>query len=457
MNNTIAAISTAWGRGGIAVIRISGDDAFRIASEMFRPASGKPIEACGVGRAVYGAILKSGRQIDDGICTLFRAPHSYTGEDTAEISCHGGILLTERVLESAFECGAVQASAGEFTKRAFVNGKISLSQAEAVGMLIDAATDEALSLAAAQERGLFRAKADALYERLKSIVTSVYAGVDFPDEDLALLSASEIKDGLKWLEGELETMCGSWRAVRAVTDGIRTLIVGKPNTGKSSLLNRLVGRERAIVTDIAGTTRDTVEETVKLGKVLLRLCDTAGIRETEDEVERIGVKRTLDELSRAELIFAVFDLSRESDAGDIELIERLKPIGAVKIAILNKSDEDAGRFDVRLLSDFTHIVTISAKTGEGIDELTSLTERLFEVGELDYDSGAMLLNARQNASASRALGFIRAALESLESGVSADMAGLDIEAALSELGELDGRQVTEDIVDGIFHSFCVGK
>ena len=439
------------------MIRISGDDAFRLASEMFRPASGKPIDECGVGRAVYGAILKSGRQIDDGICTLFRAPHSYTGEDTAEISCHGGILLTERVLESAFECGAVQASAGEFTKRAFVNGKISLSQAEAVGMLIDATTDEALSLAAAQERGLFRAKADALYERLKSIVTSVYAGVDFPDEDLALLSASEIKDGLKWLEGELETMCGSWRAVRAVTDGIRTLIVGKPNTGKSSLLNRLVGRERAIVTDIAGTTRDTVEETVKLGKVLLRLCDTAGIRETEDEVERIGVKRTLDELSRAELIFAVFDLSRESDAGDIELIERLKPIGAVKIAILNKSDEDSGRFDARLLSDFSHIVTISAKTGEGIDELISLTERLFEVGELDYDSGAMLLNARQNASASRALGFIRAALESLESGVSADMAGLDIEAALSELGELDGRHVTEDIVDGIFHSFCVGK
>ncbi|MCI8387884.1 MAG: tRNA uridine-5-carboxymethylaminomethyl(34) synthesis GTPase MnmE [Clostridiales bacterium] len=462
-NNTIAAVSTAYGRGGIAVIRISGDEAVDIASAMFKPSSGKPLEEYPSNHAVYGYIYQRTdsedklRRIDDGLCTIFRAPNSYTGEDVVEISCHGGILITERVLEAVFGFGAVQAGAGEFTRRAFTNGKLSLSQAEAIGMLIDAETDEQLSLAAAQERGIFRDKADKLYERLKSVVTSVYAGVDFPDEDLTLMSDDEIISELRWLDGELDSLCSSYGAVRAVTQGIRTVIVGKPNTGKSSLLNRLVGRDRAIVTDIAGTTRDTVEESVKLGRVLLRLCDTAGIRETSDEVERIGVERSIAELENAELIVAVFDLTREADVEDMELFARIDKLNAAKIAVLNKSDAGETKFDCGLISSFENIATISAKTGEGIDELKATVERLFAVGDIDYDNQAMILNARQNAVAIRAHGYICSALCALESGLTSDTAGLDLESALAELGELDGRRVTEDIVDGIFHHFCVGK
>jgi tRNA modification GTPase len=458
MNKTIAAIATAYGKGGISVIRISGDEAIEIASRMFRPSSREQLTEIMGGRAVYGEIIKSGKQIDDGICTVFRAPHSYTGEDVVEISCHGGILITERVLEAAFECGAVQAGAGEFTRRAFFNGKLSLSQVEAVGLLIDAESDEQLSIASAQRRGVFKKKADELYEQLKNVVTSVYAKVDFPDEDLAELSDFEILSVLRTLENELNSLCGSYGAVRAAIEGIRTVIIGKPNTGKSSLLNRLTGRDRAIVTDIAGTTRDTIEETVNIGRVILRLCDTAGIRETTDIVERIGVERSLSELERAELVLALFDLSSPLDREDLALIERLEKSSAEKIAILNKSDISTGEFDRSYIQrKFTHVIDLSAKSGEGFDKLIKIIESLYRSGEIDYDKQAIILNARQNASATRAREYIRGAIKALESGLSPDTAGFDLEAALSELSELDGRRVTEEIVDGIFHRFCVGK
>lgn len=458
MNKTIAAISTPYGKGGISVIRISGDEAIGVAEGMFNPKSGKSLTETEGGRAVFGAIMKSGKQIDDGICIIFRNPHSYTGEDVVEISCHGGILLTERVLEAAFECGAVQAGAGEFTRRAFINGKLSLSQAEAVGLLIDAESDDQISIASAQERGVFKKKADELYERLKNVVTSIYANVDFPDEDLAELTDTEILSELIWLESELDKLCGSYSAVRAVVEGIRTVITGKPNTGKSSLLNRLAGRDRAIVTDIAGTTRDTVEETTKAGRVVLRLCDTAGIRETFDTIERIGVERSIYELRRAELVLAVFDLSHAADDEDLKLIDRLDELDAVKIAVLNKSDISTGNFDRGLIEGkFAHTVELSAKNGNGTDTLTDIIQSMFINGEIDYDNQAIVLNARQNASASRARDFVRVAIKSLGCGFTSDTAGLDLEAALSELSELDGRRVTEEIVDSIFHRFCVGK
>ncbi len=458
MTQTIAAVSTAFGRGGIAVIRISGDEAVLVADKMFKAANGKRIVDAEAGKAIYGEIIKGGICIDTGICTVFRAPHSYTGEDVVEISCHGGIILTQKVLEAAFEAGAVHAGPGEFTKRAFVNGKLSLSQAEAVGMLIDAESDEQLSLALSHGNGAMKRKSDELYEGLKTIVTGVFANVDFPDEDLAELSDEEVLSEIKKIEAELSALKSSYKVGKAVLEGIGTVIVGKPNTGKSSLLNRLVGRERAIVTDIAGTTRDTIEESVVCGRVMLRLTDTAGIRESDDAVEKIGVERSIRALEDAELVIAVFDLSREFDGEDELIIEKLKKSNAVKIAVLNKTDLTE-KFDRTKLDSgiFTHTTEISAANESGIEGLKELINSLYIEGEIDYNSRAVITNARQNASVSRALEYVRSAIGELEGGISADTAGFDLEAALSELSELDGRRVTEEIVDGIFHRFCVGK
>lgn len=452
MNETIAAVSTPYGRGGIAVIRVSGENAIEIAGRVFRPGKGE-LSGIPANKAAHGSIVKNNRVIDDGICTIFRAPRSYTGEDTVEISCHGGILLTERVLEALFEAGARQAGPGEFTRRAFAAGKLSLTQAEAVGMLIDAESDDQITLAAAQERGVFRKKADELYEKLKNIVTNVYATIDFPDEDLSELSPDDLKSELTDLRDELSILSESYDSARAVTEGVRTVIVGRPNTGKSSLLNRLLGRDRAIVTSVAGTTRDTLEETVRVGHVMLRLVDTAGIHETNDEVERIGVDRSLAALGEAELILAVFDGSEKLNAEDNALIEKLAGYKAVKLGVINKSDLGA-----EIILPFDRTVTVSAKTGEGIDRLRSAIEDLFRIGDIDkLASNATVLSARQNASVTRTLGYVSSALNALESGLTPDTAGLELESALTELSELDGRRVTEEIVDGIFHRFCVGK
>ena len=463
MNDTIAAVSTAYGRGGIAVIRISGDDAITVGEKIFRTVSGKNICDITSNYCVYGNIIKDGMPIDDGMCTVFRSPHSYTGEDTVEISCHGGIILTEKVLESAFEAGARQAGAGEFTRRAFMNGKLSLSQAEAVGMLIDAESEEMLSLASSHENGIMKKKSDELYEKLKTVVTGVYANVDFPDEDLAELSDDEVLCELSLIECELERLKSSYKVGRAVCEGIRTVIVGKPNTGKSSLLNRLVGHERAIVTDVAGTTRDTIEETVQCGKILLRLCDTAGIHETDDKVESIGVERSLDMLRNAELVLAVFDISKELSREDKSLIDELKSLDSAKIAVLNKNDLESRieREEIEGSGVFSHTVEICAAHNEvfnsGVENLKELISSLYVEGEIDYSKNAIVTNARQNAAVTRALEFVRSAKQTLIMGMSQDTAGFDLESALSELSELDGRRVTEEIVDSIFHRFCVGK
>ena len=324
MNDIIAAISTPMGRGGVAVIRISGDGALDVGDKLFRPKSGRRVSELDGGRAVYGSIIKDGREIDDGVATVFRAPRSYTGEDIVEVSCHGGILITEKVLEAALEAGARQAAAGEFTRRAFVNGKLTLQRAEAIGMLINAENDEVLSLASRRQSELFDRAARQLYEDVKEILTGIFAECDFPDEDLSGMSVSEIVSRLEEVRDRLNELGGSYEAVRAVSEGISTVLCGKPNSGKSSLLNALCGTDRAIVTDIAGTTRDTVSATVRSGRVLLRLSDTAGIHETSDAVERLGIERAERELDSSELILAVFDLSREIDDDDRRLISLLR-------------------------------------------------------------------------------------------------------------------------------------
>ncbi len=463
MQETIAAVSTAYGRGGIAVIRISGREAIEVGEKMFRPKNGVKVCEIEASRAVYGDVYRGDERIDDGMITVFRGPHSYTGEDTVEISCHGGIIVTEKVLERAFECGARPATAGEFTKRAFINGKLSLSQAEAVGMIIDAESEEQLALASANERGSLKKKCDLLYERMKTVVTSVYANVDFPDEDLAELSEEEFISELSYIEKELTGLQSSYKRGRAVFEGIKTVIVGKPNTGKSSLLNRLVGRDRAIVTDIEGTTRDVIEETVPCGRVMLRLFDTAGIRSTDDTVEKIGVERSLKLLSECELCLAVFDMSKSLDERDFQVIDCLDKSNCMKVALLNKSDLERSldRDAIEKTGVFNKIVEISALSEDenenGIEALHHIVGEAFAAGEIDYNSNAVITTARQNASVTNALSYVRAALAAVKSGITADTAGFEVESALSELSELDGRKISEEIVDSIFHRFCVGK
>lgn len=463
---TIAAISTPFGRGGIAVIRISGDHALDVAKKMFIAARGCDLSSLEGGRAVYGKIVRGGEVIDDGIATVFRAPASFTGEDTVEISCHGGILLTQRVLEAALENGARQARAGEFSQRAFLNGKMSLSEAEAVISLIDAESDEHLKLAASHAQGVLKKRCDSIYARILHLLSSVYVKIDYPEEELAEVSDEEFKNELLSIMGELDELISTYKHGKAVSEGVKTALIGKPNTGKSSILNMLCGEDRAIVTDIAGTTRDVIEEKVNVGRVILRLFDTAGIRDGSDEVEKIGIERAKAKADEAELIIAVFDTSRSLDEQDKAVAQIV--MGAIEnkksvLAVLNKSDKAA-------CFDENDVITLcgGAKNGlktafcstvsqEGAERIKTLCEAFFAEREIDYQGQAVIANARQLAAVTAAKKAVTGAIEAFEMSMSADVCGLDLEAALAAIGEVDGRTVSGEITDAIFHNFCVGK
>lgn len=449
----IAAISTPYGRGGIAVIRLSGEGSIMLAEKIFVPKSKKRLSDIESDRAVYGDILRNGKRIDDGIATVFRAPRSFTGEDTVEISCHGGILLTESVLTSALESGFRLALGGEFSKRAFLNGKMSLTEAEAVIGLIDAESEEQLRLSASVTNGVLKNGVNKICDEITELLASVYAYIDYPDEDLTDVSPDELTERAERLLHETDMLVSSYRSGRAVNDGIKTAIVGKPNAGKSSVLNRLLGYDRAIVTSVAGTTRDTVEETAIIGRVTLRLCDTAGIRESSDEVERIGIERSIGKLNEAELILAVFDGSSPLDELDKDVIDRISATDAEVIAVINKSDiSSESDFDIPFRT-----VTVSALDGSGFDELKKSVSDLYIDEKLNYDTTPVLTNARQFAAASEAKNRLESALNALKNGFTQDIAGMDLELALSFLREIDGRNVSEEITDRIFSRFCVGK
>ncbi|MBQ7982433.1 MAG: tRNA uridine-5-carboxymethylaminomethyl(34) synthesis GTPase MnmE [Clostridia bacterium] len=451
---TVAAVSTPYGRGGIAVIRISGPDAKAISDRVFIPAGGPLDEP---NRTVWGRIYYKEEQIDDGMAVYFRAPHSYTGEDTVEISCHGGIFITQKVLEAVLLAGAAPAGPGEFTKRAFLNGKLGLSQAEAIIDLIDARNMEAVRLAGAGARGALGRETEAVYTLLRDAVSSTYAFIDFPDEDLTDLQPEELLAHILEAEARLERLAASYSIGKAVNEGIRCAIVGKPNTGKSSLLNALMGEERAIVTDIAGTTRDVLEESVNIGRVMLRLADTAGIHGTDDVVEKLGVERSLRALSDAELILAVFDGAAPLDAEDEALAARLREVSCPVVCVVNKSDAGM-QADVRALGvPFTAELAISARTGDGMEALRQTVESLFIDGSIDYSTDAVVANARQYAAVCAARDSVHRAADALRGGFTQDIAGMDLELAMASLAEVDGRAVTGDVVDTIFHNFCVGK
>jgi len=457
---TIAAIATPYGRGGISVIRISGDDAIAIADRIFKAKNKKTLAETKGFTMLYGDVYADGRVIDDGIASLFRAPHSYTGEDTVEISCHGGILITESVLTAILTAGAVQAGPGKFTKRAFVNGKLSLSEAEGVINLIDAETKDKMYLARSHTSGVFSREIDRIYENLLALVSQTYVYADYPDEDLTDLSVTELSDGIQKALTDVEALLATYKAGHAISDGIYTVVAGKPNTGKSSLMNALLGRERAIVSSYAGTTRDYLEEKATIGKIFLKLVDTAGIHEAEDEVEKIGISRSVSALEKAELVLAVFDASVSPTDEDVAFLNKLKTLPVPKIAILNKNDLDTDHTNgylAHLGEGFTNVLSLSAKHKKGLDELKNTIESLFVSGKIDYDNNAIVANARQNASLLQTADHLKRAISALDSGFTQDIAGMDIENAMATLAETDGRNVTTDIVDRIFHNFCVGK
>ena len=463
--STVAAISTPRGKGGIAVIRISGEEALTVCEKFVSPKSGKALRELRASTACLADVYdEEGCTLDEAIVTVYRAPRSYTGEDTVEISCHGGVLLTESILARALACGAVQAGPGEFTRRAFSAGKLSLSQAEAVIGMIDAETRAALTLSRTNLNGAIRRKTDAIYDKLKALVSGVYAVIDFPDEDLASMSDNEIHDGIAEVVHALESLRRSYKTGHAVCEGVRTVIFGKPNTGKSTILNLLAEKERAIVTDIAGTTRDVISETVTAGNVTLRLSDTAGVHGTDDTVESIGVRKSIEALEEAELVLAVFDLSRGLDAEDEEILAHVAKradLGIPVIAVCNKSDlfdADANNDDIDKIGKAlgTAPLLLCAKSEESRDTLVERIEALFESNDVFLADQAVITNARQHAAVSEALGHATCALDTLDV-LGADLACTELELAMSKLGELDGRQVTVDVVDSIFHRFCVGK
>ena len=460
--DTIAAVSTPRGKGGVAVIRISGDEALSVACRVFEPASGKCFSEISPNRMVYGSICEQTADgervvIDDGMAVFFKAPHSFTGEDTVEINCHGGRLITEYVLSAVLSAGARPAEAGEFTRRAFLGGKLDLTEAEALGNLLEAKNINQIRLARGGMKGRLTDKTALIYDSLKALLGSIYARIDFPDEDLADMSPAQMSEALSEALLSIRRLADTYRTGRAVNDGIRTVICGRANAGKSSVYNRLTGEDSAIVTDIEGTTRDILKETVTLGRTTLRICDTAGLRATEDAVENIGIEKALAEIDSAELILAVFDTSREISEDDTELIDKLSSLDCPAIALLNKTDLGADTDVSDISSRFEHTVEISAKENLGFDKLTELVETIFIDRDIDLANDAVVADARQYASLIRAAESISTALEAISAGLALDLCCVDVESAMQSLGELEGREVGEDIVSEIFSKFCVGK
>ena len=453
--STIAAISTPMGAGGIAVIRISGEDAKLVADKVFYSKSGKKVSELKGYQALFGDVKNDkGEKIDEAVALNFNAPNSFTGEDVVEISCHGGIFAVKEVLSVIYAAGAKPASPGEFTKRAFLNGKIDLTKAEAVMDIISAKGKEAMRSAVAAKDGALTKKIDGIKEKITELCGNLAAWADYPDDDIPQVDDIMLITYLDESEQELTKLLSTFNAGKIIREGINTVIAGKPNAGKSTLMNLLSGCERSIVSSYAGTTRDIVEETVMLGDIPLRLADTAGIRNTNDPIESIGVELTKKRLQSAEFIMAVFDSSEELSIEDEELMESIGEVPC--LAIVNKCDLET-KLDIKRIEEkFGKVAYISAKMGNGLEELQTKCEELLKVNELD-GSGEALFTERQKHDAETALQAIVEAKNAFMLGLTLDAVTVSCEAALSALCELTGEKVSDSIVDNVFSRFCVGK
>lgn len=458
MSDTIAAVSTLMGRSAIGILRMSGDDAVEIAAKVFKPDNGKTLGECGTRRMINGQFYgENGEVIDQCVAVYCRAPHSYTGENTVELQCHGSPTVLTAGLRSLFAAGARQATRGEFTKRAFLNGKLDLAQSEAVIDLIDAETEEMMRNAAAQLGGAMSGKMDAIYSGLTDIMSHFHAVIDYPDEEIDPFEAENVIATLNDTAADISKLLKTFERGRVVREGVRCAIIGRPNAGKSSLLNALLGYDRAIVTDIPGTTRDTIEEKLMLGGVMLRLADTAGLRDTADIVEQMGVERARAAAENAELVFALFDGSKPLTPDDDAVIEGAKAARHA-IAVVNKNDlgHALSPEDETRLAEFGTVCTVSAKLGEGLDALGDAVAEIFK-DNAPVPAGEMITNERQAQALRRALDGVKRAAEALGWGLTPDAVLTDVEEAMTAIGEITGRTVREDITARIFERFCVGK
>ncbi len=453
-NRTIAAIATPNAPGGIGIVRISGEDALQVASRIFRPVSGKSVAESKGYSAHFGDVYFDNEKIDEAVCLVFRAPRSYTGEDVAEISCHGGLYVIKQVLRAALSAGADPAEAGEFTKRAFLNGKIDLAAAESVMSLIGASGKQAAAAALNTLDGNLSREIRAVADSVIGICASLAAWVDYPDEDIEDIGGEDMLPVLENAKNSLAQIIRRYDCGRAITDGIDAVIVGRPNVGKSTLMNMLTGFERSIVTDIAGTTRDVVEEKIVLGEIIMRVADTAGIRETENIVENIGVNLAKRRLERAELVLAVFDGSEPLNGDDLDIISQCE--GKKAIALLNKSDLPLTADRKTIENAFEYCVELSASSGEGRDELEKAVSEIFSTDEFNPNA-ACLTSERQRQCCVNAITSLDEAINALNSGVTLDAVNVCADCAINALLELTGEKATAAVVDEVFSRFCVGK
>ena len=451
---TIAAISTGQAAGGIGIVRISGENALFVADRIFKSVSGIELSKMNGYRATLGKVYFENKPIDEAVALVFRAPKSYTGEDTVEISCHGGLLVTKQVLRAALQNGAVPAEPGEFTKRAFLNGKMDLTQAESVMNIISAKSEQAKAAALNTLDGALFKKISGISLSLKRLAAQMAAWVDYPDEEIEDLADENLINVLKSAKIELETLISRFDTGQVIIEGVETAIIGRPNVGKSTLMNMMAGYEKSIVTSVAGTTRDIVEETVTLGNIVLRLADTAGLHETDDIVERIGVDRTKLKTGRASLILAVFDASKELNEEDEEIFNLCE--GKNAIAVINKTDLESKINDIKINDKFNNVVYISAKEQNGMTELENAIEKM--LGTENFDTtAAVLMNERQYTCCQTAYNSLDEALEALKSGMTRDAINVNIDVAIENLDILTGEKATESVVNEIFSQFCVGK
>ena len=454
---TICALATPPGAGGIAVVRISGPQAYPIAARVFHPADpAKDLLTAKGYTAHFGHFWRQGKPCDQTIALCFRAPKSYTGEDVVELSCHGGSAVSAELLAACYEAGAAPAGAGEFTKRAFLNGRIGLTQAEAVMGVIGAAGRQGAALASAALEGALAKEIGGVEEQLKALLSHIDAWVDFPEEDVPALEDDVLLATLTDCHGRLEKLVDGYGAGAVLQRGVRAAIVGSPNVGKSTLLNLMAGFERAIVTPIAGTTRDVVEQAVMVGDkgIRLELADTAGLRDTGDVVEAEGIRRSYAQMEQAGLVLAVFDASRPATDEDFELAQRCK--GRIAIAILNKTDLPRAFDPAGMEGCFAKIVELSATDPAHRQVLTDAIEEVLGIAQLDPNAAA-LVSERQYTDALEAKDHLRAALDAQNGGFGLDAVGICVEDALQALYRLTGESASEAAIDAVFSTFCVGK
>lgn len=455
--DTIAAIATVLGEGGISIIRVSGSKALDIVAGIFKGKKEKGLEDIKPYTMRYGFIIEkeTGDTLDEVLVSYMKAPRSFTAEDTVEINCHGGVISTQKILEEVIKNGARLAEPGEFTKRAFLNGRIDLSQAEAVIDIIRAKTELSMKSAVQQSNGRVSREINNIRGKLLEIIAHIEATVDYPEEDLEEMTADKVTYDLTSVLNKIKEILSTADEGKIIREGLNTVIVGKPNVGKSSLLNSLLMEKRAIVTDVPGTTRDVIEEYINIDGVPVKIIDTAGIRETEDVVEKIGVEKSKEKINEADLIILMLDLSRELDEEDKEIIEYIKD--KKYIILLNKSDLD-GKINRESISNLNskYIIETSAKTGQGLDRLKECIRELFFKGEVK-SKDILITSTRHKEALIKAKGNCIQAIDALENTLAIDLASIDIRNAWSSLGEITGDTLEEDIIDKIFAEFCLGK